>query len=89
MIFCREQTADIERKINEDLKNDDLDLSVTVSAYILSVTPFKEISLVWGEGNVTLEKFTENHVLFINESKAYLSHIFKNSDHPLPASTLG
>ncbi len=89
VIFCREQTADIERKINEDLKNDDLDLSVTVSAYILSVTPFKEISLVWGEGNVTLEKFTENHVLFINESKAYLSHIFKNSDHPLPASTLG
>ncbi len=78
VIFCREQTADIEQKINEDLKNDDMELSVTVSAYILSITPFKEIAPIWGAGGAALEEFTENHILFINESKAYLSHIFKN-----------
>jgi len=78
IIFCREQTADIERKINADLKADGLDLTVTVSAFILSVTPFADIAAVWGEGKVTMEEFTANNVLFIHENQVYLTQIFKN-----------
>lgn len=78
IIFCRDQTADMERKINADLQHDGLDISVTVSAFILSITPYREIASIWGEGNTSPAEFTKNHVLFIEENQQYLISLFDN-----------
>jgi len=76
VIFCREQTADLEQKINHDLKKNGVDLTVSISAWILSVTPFKEIHSIWGANGATRAEFTENHILFIEDNAQYLASIF-------------
>ena len=76
VIFCREQTADLEQKINHDLKKNGVDLTVSISAWILSVTPFKEIHSIWGANGATRAEFTDNHILFIEDNAQYLASIF-------------
>jgi len=76
VIFCREQTADLEQKINHDLNKNGVDLTVSISAWILSVTPFKEIHSIWGANGATRAEFTENHILFIEDNAQYLASIF-------------
>jgi len=70
---------ELGRKIQEELHNDKKDLSVSVSAYILSHTPFNDVRDSWGEGSgTTKENFAENNVLFIENNKEYLFRIFSN-----------
>ncbi|MDA3898552.1 MAG: DEAD/DEAH box helicase family protein [Desulfobacteraceae bacterium] len=78
VIFCREQVVDLEKKINDDLMADGRDLTVSISAYILSVTKFTEIVPIWGEKGASKEAFTENKILFIDDDKVYLNQLFKN-----------
>ncbi len=78
VIFCRDQAGDLERKINDDLKADGRNLTVSISAYILSVTKFTDIKDSWGSDGATLQAFTDNNILFIDENKAYLAHLFRN-----------
>ena len=78
VIFCREQVLDLEKKINDDLEADGKDLTVSISAYILSVTKFTDIKDSWGSGGATLQAFTDNNILFIDEDKSYLVHLFRN-----------
>ncbi len=79
VIFCREQTTDIQTKINDDLLKDGKNIQVTISAYILSVTKFKDISPIWESGNVELEEFTKNNILFMEDKDEYLEKLFELS----------
>jgi hypothetical protein len=82
VIFCREQTADIQTKINDDLLKEGKNIQVTISAYILSVTKFKDISPIWESGNVELEEFTKNNILFMEAKDEYLEKLFDlSSEH--------
>lgn len=76
VIFCRDQVKDLEKKINQDLKQNEVELTVSIDAWILSVTPFKEICSVWGAKGATRDEFTDNHIVFIEDSTQYLSAIF-------------
>ncbi|HPT01404.1 MAG TPA: DEAD/DEAH box helicase family protein [Bacteroidales bacterium] len=76
VIFCRDQVKDLEKKINQDLKQNKIDLTVSIDAWILSVTPFKDICSVWGANGATRDEFTYNHIVFIEDNTQYLSAIF-------------
>ena len=77
VIFCRDQVKDLEKKINQDLKQNEVELTVSIDAWILSVTPFKDICSVWGANGATRDEFTANHIVFIEDNTQYLSAIFK------------
>ena len=69
----------LEKKINADLKKDKKEISISVSAYIHTVTKFEKLQSVWGEGKgTTKEEFSDNKVLFIENDKKYLTRIFDN-----------
>ena len=77
VIFCREQTPELAIKINDDLMRDGLDLKVSICAYILSVTQYKEVSLIWGEKGATKQEFEANRILFMKEGDSrYLELLF-------------
>ncbi len=77
VIFCRDQVKDLEKKINQDLKQNEVELTVSIDAWILSVTPFKDVCSVWGANGATRDEFTANHIVFIEDNTQYLSAIFK------------
>lgn len=77
VIFCRDQVKDLEKKINQDLKQNEAELTVSIDAWILSVTPFKDICSVWGANGATRDEFTANHIVFIEDNTQYLSAIFR------------
>lgn len=73
VIFCRDQIGDIEDKINKDLRKDQLSLHVSMQAYILSVTPFRDVCNEWAAGQgTTKEEFASNKILFIEDDLSYL-----------------
>lgn len=77
VIFYRDQVKDLEKKINQDLKQNEAELTVSIDAWILSVTPFKDICSVWGANGATRDEFTANHIVFIEDNTQYLSAIFR------------
>ena len=77
VIFCRDQVKDLEVKINKDLETDKLDLSVNVSAFILSVTKYSDVKKIWGSSGATREEFEENKILFIEDNLEYLGKMFE------------
>ena len=79
ILWCKESAPELGQKIQQELKKDKKDISVSVSAFILSNTSFKEVRDRWGEGTGTSkEDFAKNNVLFIENNKDYLIKIFKN-----------
>lgn len=61
------------------MTKDEKEISVSVSAYILSYSAFNEVRDRWGDGTgTTKEDFAKNNVLFIENNKEYLFRIFKN-----------
>lgn len=79
ILWCKDDVKSLEAKIQRDLERDKKDLEVSISGFILSVTPFEKVRSNWGDGSgTTRDKFAENNVLFIEKDKAYLSNIFEN-----------
>lgn len=78
VLWCKLDAAVLETKIQEDLEKDKKDIEVTISAFILSVTPFDKVRKVWSDGKVTKDEFAKNKVLFIENNKEYLGKIFEN-----------
>ena len=79
ILWCKESVKTLENKIQNDLKENEKDLKVSISGFILSVTKFDEVRKKWGDGlGTTREKFAENNVLFIENNKEYLIKIFNN-----------
>lgn len=79
ILWCKESAAELGQKIQQELTKDKKEISVDVSAFILSYTAFNEVRDRWGEGTgTTKEDFVNNNVLFIENNKDYLIKIFKN-----------
>lgn len=79
ILWCKESAPELGQKIQQKLTKDKKDISVSVSAFILSYTAFNEVRDRWGEGTgTTKEDFANNNVLFIESNKDYLIRIFKN-----------
>ena len=78
VLWCKNNVFELEKKIKSDLVKNNSEISVSISAYILSVTSFDKVRKVWSNGNVTQEDFTNNKILFIKNNKAYLEKIFEN-----------
>ncbi len=79
ILWCKDSAPELEQKIQQELTKDKQDISVTVSAFILSNTAFNEVRERWGEGTgTTKEDFANNNVLFIENNKDYLFKIFEN-----------
>lgn len=80
ILWCKNDAPDLEKKIQQDIKKDKSGITVSISAYILSITPIDKVRKVWSDGTVTREQFEEHNVLFIEDSKDYLNTIFDNVD---------
>jgi len=79
ILWCKESAPQLGQKIQQELTKDKKDISVSVSAFILSYTAYNEVRDRWGEGTgTTKEDFANNNVLFIENNKDYLFSIFKN-----------
>ena len=79
ILWCKESAPELGQKIQQELTKDKKDISVSVSAFILSYTAFNEVRDRWGEGTgTTKDDFEKNNVLFIENNKDYLIRIFKN-----------
>jgi len=79
ILWCKGSAPELGQKIQHELNKDKKDITVSVSAYILSYTSFNEVRDRWGEGTGTSkEDFAKNNVLFIENNKDYLIKIFKN-----------
>jgi len=79
ILWCKESAPQLGQKIQQELTKDKKDISVSVSAFILSCTDYNEVRDRWGEGTgTTKEDFANNNVLFIENNKDYLFSIFKN-----------
>ncbi len=79
ILWCKESAPELGMKIQKDLDKDKKDISVSVSAFILSKTSFDEVRDRWGEGTGTTKNdFARNNVLFIENNKDYMSKIFDN-----------
>ncbi len=81
ILWCKQDVQVLEAKILDQLKKDQQDIDVSISGFILSVTPFEKVRQTWGEGlGTTKAQFAENKVLFIDKDKGYLRTIFGNID---------
>lgn len=79
ILWCKSDVKTLETKIQQQLKDDKKNVEVSISGFILSVTPFEKVQKNWGEGSgTTKKKFAENKVLFIEKDKEYLNKIFEN-----------
>lgn len=79
ILWCKESAPELGVKIQKDLDKDKKGIDVSVSAFILSKTSFSEVRDRWGEGTgTTKDDFAKNNVLFIENSKEYLTRIFEN-----------
>ena len=79
ILWCKESAPELGNKIQKELDKDKKDISVSVSAFILSKTSFDEVRDRWGEGTGTTKNdFARNNVLFIENNKEYMSKIFDN-----------
>jgi len=77
ILWCKESAPELGQKIQQELTKDKKEISVSVSAFILSNTSFNEVRDRWGAGiGTTKEDFEKNHVLFIENNKDYLIKIF-------------
>ncbi len=79
ILWCKQTAPELGKKIQQELHKDEKDISVSVSAFILSHTSFNEVRDRWGEGSGTSkEDFADNNVLFIEENLDFLFRIFSN-----------
>ncbi len=79
ILWCKASAPELGRKIQSDLLKDEKEITVSISAFILSKTPFIQVRNRWGEGTgTTKETFADNNVLFIEDNMEYLLKIFDN-----------
>jgi len=74
--LCVSYIKNIDRRINEELKNREEDVDLQLDAFILSISPYNDIKDTFGEGNHTKEEFEEHNIVF-QEDSGYLKKIFE------------
>jgi len=78
VLWCKHDTPAIEKSIQVRLKKNKSQFSVSISSYILSITSIDEAMKTWSDGNAGRQEFKDNHILFIEENKEYLTQIFED-----------
>ena len=78
MVWCKEDASVREVKNSIRLNVDMKDIKISVSAFVLSVTPYGKAKKVWSDGKVIRNEFAENKLLFIESDKDYLTKVFRN-----------
>lgn len=71
VIFCSETIKEINEAVRAKLTKAKSDVDLTLEAFILSATEFSK-AVTFDRGHCTREEFAKNHILFIEEDKAYL-----------------
>lgn len=77
IVFCSTLINDINTAIRQKASDEKLAVDVVLNAYILSVTDYDSVKKQWGDSGATEKDFENNHVLFMEDSKAYLNVLFK------------
>jgi hypothetical protein len=72
--FCTTSINEIQNAVRVKLKEDGNDVTVNLSAYILSVTPFSKMG---SHLNKTRNEFKDHHILFIDDRMNYLNELFE------------
>jgi len=78
VLWCKNDVRELELKIQADLASNNTGITFSISAYILSITPFEKVTKIWSDGGVKREDFSENRILFMENNKEYLNEIFSN-----------
>ncbi|MEA3286157.1 MAG: hypothetical protein U9Q77_02105 [Candidatus Marinimicrobia bacterium] len=78
VLWCKTDTPELEKAIQANLKKNNSQFTVSITAYILSITTIDKAMKVWSDGKATRQDFTNNHIVFIEENKNYLAQIFNN-----------
>lgn len=73
IVFCSTPIHDINASIQQKIADENLAISVTLDAWLLSVTAYDTIKKQWGDDGATREDFLANRVLFLDDTKAYLN----------------
>jgi len=74
--FCVSYIKEINKRINEELKNRVENVNLQLDAFILSVSPYSDIKDIFGKGNHTKEEFEKHNIVF-KEDADYLRKIFE------------
>ena len=73
IVFCSTLIHDINASVQQKIADENLAISVTLDAWLLSVTAYDTIKKQWGDDGATREDFLANRVLFLDDTKAYLN----------------
>jgi len=73
--LCVSYIKEIEKNVNEKLKEKERAIALILSAFIISVSSYDDIKTTFGEGNYEREYF-EKHNIFFQEDEKYIQKIF-------------
>ena len=76
--LCVSGIKEIENKVNEELERKGEPVSLTLDAFIISVSSYDDIRNTFGEGRHTKEEFEEHNILF-QEDKRYIEKILEKT----------
>lgn len=76
IVFCCETMPEINAVLAEKSTTSSEKRDIRLHAYILSISKFTEIQDSWGNRDAEVADFTANHVLFLEDNKEYLLHLF-------------
>ena len=77
IVFCSETMPEINAALAAKSSTNAGERDIRLHAYILSISKFVEIQDSWGNRDAEVADFTANHVLFLEEKKDYLLHLFR------------
>ncbi len=73
--FCTTSINEIQNALRVKLMEEASDITLNLSAYILSVTPFVKMSR---HLNKMKKYFKDHHILFIDSQMSYLNELFED-----------
>ena len=69
---------EIEKNVNEKLKERGESIALILDAFIISVSPYKKIKTTFGQGRHTKEEFEKHNILF-QEDETYIKKILEKN----------
>ncbi len=73
--FCASFIKEIEKKVNEELKNNGNAVNLQLDAFILSVSRYDDVKKTFGAGGHSKDEFEAFNIIFL-EDDDYISKIF-------------
>lgn len=74
MVFCREHIPDIEKALQKRIKEDDIDVALTIRAWLLSVSAIADVAnnFAVGRDQLGISEFESNRILFLDGDMEYM-----------------